>query len=208
MCSSSSKCQELSCEPVEFGEYSPEHASPACLPSPQSNSPVSCPGSPAQDSHPLHALINYQHCPQSAIDIEALSTLATFGPMQETIQFICGLCKASTINPDARFSSKALECLLNPPVLPLKINDPTIWHSISTYLALENASQAAYELVARSLELNFPHIDDMLSYHQVESLISTYTGIEPVLNDMCPNTCLAFTGPYSKLDECPLCDAP
>ena len=34
-----------------------------------------------------------------------------------------------------------------------------------------------------------------------------YTGVEPLLNNMCANTCLAFTSAFSDLEVCPLCQA-
>ncbi|KIK76310.1 hypothetical protein PAXRUDRAFT_170340, partial [Paxillus rubicundulus Ve08.2h10] len=47
--------------------------------------------------------------------------------------------------------------------------------------------------------------DDILTFHNVEKLIRIHTGVEPLLHDMCPNTCHAFTGPFSILDECYIC---
>jgi hypothetical protein len=127
--------------------------------------------------------------------------------MQEVMHFVCALSNASTADPCAKLDPDTFTRLHHPPAVPLRIEDPAIQHSISTYLALENASQAAYESVARSLKYNFPDIRNILSFYQVEKLIGTLTGVELILHDMRPNTCLAFTGPFSDLDECPLCQA-
>lgn len=115
-----------------------------------------------------------------------------------------------TADPISQLSSDALNRLLQPPNVPLVIEDPATHHSISIYLTLENSSQAAYESIVHSFKHNFANVPDMenlLSFYSIEKLISTYTGIEVILNDMCPNTCLAFTGPYSDLEECPMCQA-
>ena len=127
--------------------------------------------------------------------------------MQEVMNFIRALSNASTADPIAKLSPDAFTRLHHPPALPLEINDPAVRHSISTYLALENSSQAAYDSIARSLKHNFPNVGNIPSFYHVERLISTYTGVEPLLNDMCPNTCLAFTGPFSDLEVCPICQA-
>ncbi|KIM50462.1 hypothetical protein SCLCIDRAFT_80402, partial [Scleroderma citrinum Foug A] len=47
--------------------------------------------------------------------------------------------------------------------------------------------------------------EDLLSFHNVENLIAAMTGIEKLQHNMCPNSCAAFTGPYSDKEECPLC---
>ena len=176
-------------------------------PLPQPDSPLPCPDSPIQDHHPLHTLINYRRRPQPNVDIDTLVSQATFKPMQEVMNFIRALSNASTADPAAKLSADAFTRLHHPPALPLEINDPVVRHSISTYLALEHSSQATYNSIARSLKHNFPDIANIPSFYHVERLISTYTGVEPLLNDMCPNTCLAFTGPFSDLEVCPLCQA-
>ncbi|KAG1882568.1 hypothetical protein F4604DRAFT_1879305 [Suillus subluteus] len=45
-----------------------------------------------------------------------------------------------------------------------------------------------------------------LSFYHIEKLISTYTGVKSLEHDMCSQSCLAFMGPYSALDRCPICD--
>ena len=118
---------------------------------------------------------------------------------------------ASTTDSSSKLSPDALDHLHHLPNIPLVIDNSAICHSISTYLALENSSQVAYKAITHSLKQNFPvvpSIADVLSFYNVEKLISTYTDVKLILNDMCPNTCLAFTGPFNNLDKCPLCQAP
>ena len=84
-------------------------------------------------------------------------------------------------------------------------------HSISTWLALEHSSQQAFERLRCSTQQNLADsraIDDLLSYYKTERVISQYTGVEAIEHDMCPSSsCIAFTGPFADLDECPVCQA-
>ncbi|KIK80002.1 hypothetical protein PAXRUDRAFT_16026 [Paxillus rubicundulus Ve08.2h10] len=124
------------------------------------------------------------------------------------MSFIQELRNASTTDPVAKLSDEALDRLRNPPNVPLVIDNPSIRHSISTYLALEHSSQVAYEAICCSSKHNLgaaPGAEDILTFHNVEKLIRIHTGVEPLLHDMCPNTCHAFTGPFSILDECYIC---
>jgi hypothetical protein len=36
-------------------------------------------------------------------------------------------------------------------------------------------------------------------------LVADLTGIESIVHHMCINSCVAFTGPFSDLDTCPVC---
>ncbi|VDB94253.1 unnamed protein product [Peniophora sp. CBMAI 1063] len=42
-----------------------------------------------------------------------------------------------------------------------------------------------------------------LSHHQIKSEVEQETGIVPVWVDMCSESCVAFTGPYQDLEQCP-----
>ncbi|KAF8513228.1 hypothetical protein JB92DRAFT_3116576 [Gautieria morchelliformis] len=41
----------------------------------------------------------------------------------------------------------------------------------------------------------------------IKSRIATWTGVEAILVDMCPNSCTAFNGPFTDLEKCPYCTA-
>jgi hypothetical protein len=45
----------------------------------------------------------------------------------------------------------------------------------------------------------------MLTYEQIKSGIAKWTGVEVVLQDMCPKSCMAFNGPFMDLEKCPYC---
>ncbi|KAI5985812.1 hypothetical protein F5J12DRAFT_728980, partial [Pisolithus orientalis] len=44
------------------------------------------------------------------------------------------------------------------------------------------------------------------SHYNIKKLITKYTGVKSIKHDMCPDSCVAFTGPYSALDKCPICE--
>jgi hypothetical protein len=49
---------------------------------------------------------------------------------------------------------------------------------------------------------------DILSLHDIERLLEDLTGVEPILNDMCPEkSCAGFTGPFADMEHCPYCNA-
>ena len=49
---------------------------------------------------------------------------------------------------------------------------------------------------------------DIPTHPQAERLLESVTGIHALRCDMCPNTCLAFTGPFATIEACPICKEP
>ncbi|KAF8546078.1 hypothetical protein OG21DRAFT_1427945 [Imleria badia] len=124
------------------------------------------------------------------------------------LEFVNHVRNASLEDPIAKVTPTMLARLQNPPKAPIQLNDPAIRHSISTYLALEHASQAVYERVIKSTKQNFPDtpgVNNCLKFQAIENLITLYTGIEPIESDMCINSCIGFTGSFLDLMECPQC---
>ncbi|KAG1853516.1 hypothetical protein F4604DRAFT_1883396 [Suillus subluteus] len=123
------------------------------------------------------------------------------------MEYILALKNALLEDPIVKLGDDALERLHNPPKGPITIDSPGIRHSISMYLALEHASQTAYNRIMRSTMLNFAGadgVDDLLSFYKVERLVAGYTGVELIKHDMCLNSCLAFMGPFADLETCPI----
>jgi hypothetical protein len=123
--------------------------------------------------------------------------------------YILLLKNATLEDPISKMDLNMLQKIWNPPQRPLQINSPGIQHSLSTYMALELAFQEAYECVINSTQHNFPAvggIPDLLSFKSVEKLIASHTGIEPLWHDMCPDSCVGFTGPFDNLNCYPLCN--
>ncbi|KAG2064175.1 hypothetical protein BDR04DRAFT_1035995 [Suillus decipiens] len=128
--------------------------------------------------------------------------------MQETMEFVHLLRNTSLEDPIAKLGEDVLARLHNPHQEPGDIKSPGVCQSISMYLALEHSSQHAYDRICRAITRNFAGAegaDEVLSFKAVEKFIVKYTGVESVEHDMCPESCLAFTGPYADEDNCPLC---
>lgn len=43
------------------------------------------------------------------------------------------------------------------------------------------------------------------SSYKTKWLVTELTGIDSIVHDMCINSCIAYTGPFSDLDSCPKC---
>lgn len=59
------------------------------------------------------------------------------------------------------------------------------------------------------------HREAMIELHQEDRQLPTYeqlkellTGYYALREDMCTNSCVAFTGPYAHLEACPFCSEP
>lgn len=94
--------------------------------------------------------------------------------------------------------------LLHPPECPLDITDPDLRLSIDLYLAVRNASESVYDAARESIMRRHPE-DKILSYDLVKKKITELTGVTSVLEDMCIDSCVAFTGPFASLEVCPKC---
>jgi hypothetical protein len=145
---------------------------------------------------------------QPVINVEELVQTAILEKIKNTMEYILLLKNATPEDRIAKFSDDALARLHHPPNEPIRIANPGTRQSISMYLALEHASQEAYNRIRRATMQNFlgaEGADEILSFHNVEKLIAQYTGVKPIVHDMCLQSCLAFTGPYADEDHCPLC---
>ncbi|KZV60743.1 hypothetical protein PENSPDRAFT_593394, partial [Peniophora sp. CONT] len=91
--------------------------------------------------------------------------------------------------------------LRNPPQGVLKISrDMRL--SINLYLAQRNASETTYAETRAAFILDNPK-RRIYTHAQVKAKITEITGIVPIVYDMCPNSCIAYTGPLASLDRCP-----
>ncbi|KAG2349710.1 hypothetical protein BDR05DRAFT_972677 [Suillus weaverae] len=127
--------------------------------------------------------------------------------MKDSMEFILALKNASLDDPLAKLSDDALDQLRNLPQGPIIINSPGVRQSISMYLVLKHGSQEAYNQMQRATMHNFEAAngaEEILSFYNVEKLIHQHTGVELIEHDMCPESCLAFTGPFAHLESCPI----
>lgn len=117
-------------------------------------------------------------------------------------EFINGLRVASL--DDENLPDEVLARLRHPIQEPLDISDPDIRFSIKLFLSVGNASQETYTSVREAILERYPD-SLVLSFDQVKRKVTELSGVVSVVHDMCPNSCIAYTGPYTNLETCPKC---
>lgn len=117
-------------------------------------------------------------------------------------QFVEGVKNARL--DDCKLDPEVLHRLRNPIQGPLVIEDQDKLLSMKLFQATANASQAVYNEVRDAILERHP-TDTVLSYDQAKKAVQENSGVVPIIEDMCPITCLAFTGPYKNLEKCPKC---
>jgi hypothetical protein len=110
--------------------------------------------------------------------------------------------KNATLEDDIR-NDDNLRNLRHPPHGAPTV-DPITRLSIDIFLALSNGSQQMYKAVRLALARHDPNLL-IHSYTVVKKKVETITLVTKIETDMCVNSCLAFTGPFSALQECPKC---
>ena len=195
--------------PPPQSPQSPGHApslpprSPRPPPRPQSpRSPPRGPSPPPQSPPRRDHRIS-----RTAFDINALKSVAIHPKHTDALAFVDLLRTASLDDPIAKLNDTALYRLRHPPCTQLTIDDEAVRFGIETYFSLEHSMNSSYESIRQSAGRCFNGSAlDVPSHYSIEKMISEYMGVESIEHDMCPNTCVAFTGPYSALDRCPICE--
>jgi hypothetical protein len=130
------------------------------------------------------------------------ATLENLASMQTIIEQIQG---ASFGEEERQWSDDEFDAFLHPLREQLCIDDPQLRLSLSIYMALSaHSSEATYAAVHRSIKECYPD-STMLSFDQVRNRLKSISGIRPLHFDMCINSCMAFTGPFSELKKCQFC---
>jgi hypothetical protein len=122
-----------------------------------------------------------------------------------TTDFVKNLQQATLSDLGLGLSDEALERFRNPPHTPPRdAVDKIALMAVELYMI--NPSEDTYETHRTFVLKHFG--TDLPSYCKVKQLVSDLTGIESLVRDMCVNSCLAYTGPFSELDTCPICSEP
>jgi hypothetical protein len=74
-------------------------------------------------------------------------------------------------------------------------------------MAITNASEDTYTETKQAILRRFPECA-ILSYHSVKKLVTNISGVTSVMDDMCINSCHAFTGPFADDETCHYCGEP
>ncbi|KAG2343765.1 hypothetical protein BDR05DRAFT_975794 [Suillus weaverae] len=124
-------------------------------------------------------------------DLEELHRMAQLEDAQDAMSFITALCKASLDDPHSHLPEEALARLRNPPHQLPGSTDLDLILSLKYYFA--------------NLTVNAYNLNMTYSHYHIKNAVTELSGMVPIVHDMCPNTCLAFTGPYADLACCPRC---
>ncbi|RDB17052.1 hypothetical protein Hypma_001773 [Hypsizygus marmoreus] len=122
--------------------------------------------------------------------------------------FIDALCNASIHNGD--ISPDDVDLLLNPAENPLEFDeheDKDLLLCLRLFIAHTLAPRQTYMDTVNAIQIAHPE-NNTLSYDQVKRRVANLTGVKPIKDDMCINSCMAFTGPYLEKDACYRCGEP
>lgn len=135
-------------------------------------------------------------------DLRAASTIAHF---RTGLDFISTIEKATLDNTG--LPSDVVHRLRNPIQEPFILDDPDQRLSLELFLATQNASQHVYHGVRDAVQHRHPETS-LHSLAQVKARLPIHTGVTSIANDMCINSCLAYTGPFANDTECRSCGEP
>ncbi|KAI0370817.1 hypothetical protein BV20DRAFT_943688 [Pilatotrama ljubarskyi] len=107
---------------------------------------------------------------------------------------------------DSHLRAEVIEQLRNP-ITRSPTLSPDERLSIRLYLADSQGADKIYT-DSRSAILERHPEDDILSLYQVKKKIAELTGVCALTHDMCPRSCMAYTGPWAELEECKFCPEP
>ncbi|KAG6823184.1 hypothetical protein H0H92_011113, partial [Tricholoma furcatifolium] len=119
-------------------------------------------------------------------------------------QFKLALENASLSNGD--LDDEQIHLLQHPLQEPARIDDRDLLLSIKLFISTTLAANKVYEDVRLDIMDIHPE-DKILSHDAVKKAIAKLTGVLLIVHDMCLNSCMAYTGPWSVLEYCPFCNA-
>lgn len=142
---------------------------------------------------------------------ENLDSQPRFNPQLEDIRiaysFIDALKNASLDSTAAPLDKDLLERLRHPAQTTLTIDDQDDRLSLDIFLSVTNASEETYSSVRNAILHRYPE-SCILTYYKVKQLAAELSGVVPIIHDMCPNSCIAYTGAFTELLQCPQCNEP
>ncbi|KZV79484.1 hypothetical protein EXIGLDRAFT_578030, partial [Exidia glandulosa HHB12029] len=125
-----------------------------------------------------------------------------------TDEYIAALRNADLYNGD--LSAADIERLLNPPQHTVQFNedeDRGLLLSLRQFLAHIGSSEDTYRNSIASIRQAYPDLD-LYSLERIKKYIADLTGVVPIVSDMCPGSCHAYTGPLADRTTCLKCGQP
>ena len=141
-------------------------------------------------------------------ELKAIFEATQLADLRIAVQFIQALQSASLDDEYNVMDSKWLERLRNPPTQTFLIEDhPDFRLGLDIFMVSMKSSIDSYIATREAILRRHPE-DQIPSYDKMKRAITEVIGVSSVVHPMCRNSCIAFTGPFSNLDQCPKCSAP
>ncbi|KAI0728893.1 hypothetical protein C8Q72DRAFT_916601 [Fomitopsis betulina] len=122
--------------------------------------------------------------------------------LDTTLKFI-NILQSEPSASDKKLDDKT-QSRLQHPTTSVPVLSPDEHLSLRLFLADTNGSERIYKEVCAAIVERFPECKP-LSLHLVRKKVAELTGVVSILEDMCPGSCIVYTGPYAALDACPHC---
>ncbi|EJF61368.1 hypothetical protein DICSQDRAFT_60547 [Dichomitus squalens LYAD-421 SS1] len=117
--------------------------------------------------------------------------------------------KSATLE-DSGLDPKVIERMRNP-AHDEDLPDLTAPENRALRLALKQFIATGHsEKIYRDCRDNIMEFNEGLTlptYEAMQKIVQELSGVVPIVTDMCPDTCVAYTGPFAELDRCPECGA-
>jgi hypothetical protein len=117
------------------------------------------------------------------------------------IECLEGACKANS-----QLSPQDNERLWNPPRELLDTSNPALRHAVKTFMGADTPVTVEAFNAVRDAALEWHPNDFFPSFYQTQKTLAEWSGINAIECDMCPNSCIAYTGPFADLEKCPYKD--
>ncbi|KAF8836906.1 hypothetical protein BDN67DRAFT_991965 [Paxillus ammoniavirescens] len=132
---------------------------------------------------------------------------AWIGDLKDSLMFINLIQNAALNDQYSGLDEEAIHRLRHPMQHVPVIDDHDIHLSLKLLLATDNASEETYVKVHEVFLQEFPD-REILSQYLAKRHLEDLSGVTSIVHDMCPSTCVAYVGPYSDHDHCPMCSEP
>ncbi|KAJ7617321.1 hypothetical protein FB45DRAFT_1034612 [Roridomyces roridus] len=121
-----------------------------------------------------------------------------------SLRFIEALESACRAN--SQLSPEDNDRLWNPPREPLGL-DPAYRHALQIFMGADSPiTEETFNTIRAANMARFGDGEEFPSFYQTKSKLAALTGITCIETDMCPQSCIAYTGPFAELDKCPYPD--
>ena len=162
---------------------------------------------PSRPDEPDESLFESELKEYSDIEVEA-----TLEELKIASQFISALQEAS-LDTDNDLDATARINLQDPIRETFDLDaDPHLRAGIDFFLDTTNASDETYHKIRDSTYTYLKNLgladiekNPIPSLFEIKKTVGQITGVHSMMNDMCINTCNAYTGPFADKDTCQYC---